>query len=455
MSIGINYKRLFELDILQEFFLRRKDEEDVFGMDAADFDALVQEAVLKRGYQVSDQLLISPVAETETLLQRLGMRMIPTPLGFYLGIRVNERKEGNVSRYEPFASVPETTELVFRLSPNQRSNFPNFTQLRLDQRLPAIYFFSNQNETDLAFGAAKTFPSLSLPALEEADLPQVEILMGDLASRNARLEEAKSNLPQTDEDWQEVGGENLIHERDRRLLPSVFRYRFLAGDQITRVEHRLFAPDDSLVSESFQQQDTPYQQVQLDLRPRNDEDEVQALAFGNYVLEIEASDGDTQRWLSRREVVIHDEWYDASAWGVLHMRPSSGNAQFDLLDANGMLITEKTDGNVSTLHPRFALRLRSRLSWWRYRKASGFSQQEIDKTDKFLEPATPGPAGEIASLLSKQPHRLSALWREISFPRMIGFGYAKVPLPGPENLVPEPERMYADIYVSEIQPLIK
>ncbi|MEL7535184.1 MAG: hypothetical protein AAFN10_28025 [Bacteroidota bacterium] len=456
MPIGINYKRLAEIRILQEYFLRAKDEEDVFGMEQAALEAVIEEKVKRQKYNVHNQLLIEPSLATSELLSRQNIELLSTPLGFFLAVQVSEQAgEEGLMRYSPYIPLQGTEDLIFSMRTQRLSNFKSFTQERLDRRLPAIYYFSNLPEGELSFPADKEAPSLALSVLAEEDLAQAEILMGELALRNEKIQEAILNNPTEDTDWQDIDGEGLVSERDRRLLPEQFFYRFFASDQVNQFKHVLTNKAGETVSESYASQSNTFSRVQIDLRPKTEAGDILALSPGHYMLSFTAWHDNTEQWTSKREVIINNDWYDASLWGVLHLQPSSGNAPFALLRSGDLLVTEKVNGNTTVPHPVFELKLRSRLSWWRYQKASGFSNREINKTDKFLEAIASEDSEEILTLVSKHPHRLSVLWRQISFPRMIGFGFAKVPLPGPENLVPEPEKMYADMYVSEVQPLIK
>ncbi|MFK7924455.1 MAG: hypothetical protein AB8H47_21030, partial [Bacteroidia bacterium] len=426
------------------------------GMDQAAFDALIAEKIKRQKYNIHNELLIEPSLSTKALLAQQNLEILSTPLGFFLAIQVSERAgDAGLMQYSPYLPLQGTEDLIFSMRPQRLSNFKSFTQQRLDRRLPAIYYFSNLSENDLLPPADKTAPSLSLPVMAEDDLPAAGVLMGELALRNGKTQEAIVNKPLNDTDWQDIDGGGLVHERDRRLLPEVFFYRFFASDQVNQIKHVLTNKTGDIISESYTSQAKGFSQVRLDLRPRTEEGEILMLNPGHYVLEITTWQDNTEQWTSKREVIINNDWYDARAWGILHLQPSSGNDSFDLLRPDNLLVTEKVNGKTSTPHPKFELRLRSRLSWWRYQKPSGFTNKEINKTDKFLEVVPSENGEEILTLVSKQPHRLSVLWRQISFPRVIGFGLAKVPLPGPENLVPEPEKMYADMYVSEIKPLIK
>lgn len=456
MPIGINYKRLVEIHILQEYFLRAQDEVDVFGMDQAALEATIAEKIKRQKYNVHNELAIEASPATQSLLERQNIRLLQSPLGFYLAIQVSELAgEEGLMQYNPYLPLQGTEDLIFTLQPQRLNNFKSFTQQRLDRRLPAIYYFSNLPENELSFPADKIAPSLALAILSEDDLPQAEILMGELALRNEKIQEAIVNNPLGDTDWQDIDGESLVNERDRRLLPEVFFYRFFASDQVNQFKHVLTNKVGDIISESYTSQAKTFGRIRVDLRPSAEDGEPLSLNPGQYVLELTAWHDNTEQWTSKRELIINNEWYDAKAWGVLHLQSSSGNDSFDLLRPDNILVTEKVNGKTTVSHPVFELRLRSRLSWWRYQKPSGFTNREINKTDKFLEAVASENSEEILTLVSKQPHRLSVLWRQISFPRMIGFGFAKVPLPGPENLVPEPEKMYADMHVSEIQPLIK
>ncbi|MEM6346560.1 MAG: hypothetical protein AAF927_21915 [Bacteroidota bacterium] len=456
MPIGINYKRLLEVHILQEYFLKAKDEEDVFGMGQDELETLLAEKIKRQKYNVHNEFLIEPNASSKERMQRQNIEMLLTPLGFFLGLRVEDQAgEDGLMRYSPSIPLPVDTDLVFSLSPQRLSNMRSFTQQRLDRRLPAIYYFSNLSENDLLFPAGKLAPALSLTPLAEDALDRTDFLMGELALRNDKLQEAIVNLPTRDTDWQDIDGQGLVNERDRRLLPTVFEYQFFSTDKINQFKHVLKDAAGVTISESYQSQTKAFIRLQIDLRPKNEAGEILSLTPGHYVLELTAWESNTERWQSKREVVVNDDLYDPRAWGVLHFQPSSGNASFDLLRPDDLLVTEKVNGKTTVSHPTFELRLRSRLSWWRYQKPSGFSEKEINKTDKYLEVVSSEGTSDILTLVSKQPHRLSVLWRQISFPRVIGLGFAKVPLPGPENLVPEPEKMYADVYVSEVQPLIK
>ncbi|MFK7920604.1 MAG: hypothetical protein AB8H47_01545, partial [Bacteroidia bacterium] len=168
MPIGINYKRLVEIHILQEYFLRAKDEEDVFGMDQAAFDALIAEKIKRQKYNIHNELLIEPSLSTKALLAQQKLRILSTSLGFFLASQLSERAgDAGLMQYSPYLPLKRTEALIFSMRPQRLSNFKSFTQQRLDRRLPAIYYFSNLSENDLLPPADKNAPSLSLPVMAE------------------------------------------------------------------------------------------------------------------------------------------------------------------------------------------------------------------------------------------------------------------------------------------------
>jgi hypothetical protein len=366
--MDILYRPLAEILLLHEFYVTDSKLASVF--DVADQSARM--AWLVDNYDpaqpaITGDLLVTPDARTGKLLRNQHMRLVPTPWGFIVAIRVTRGvRPDTTSGYLPFIPIPANLSLVFLLQ-KSNLNLDGFTNSRLTRPLPALYYFSNQDCPD-----AKMFPYLA-NAISAYDATY-NYEMGELNLNGGVLQQATAGgiappmTPVTD------GG--FISENDRLLLPLSFVYTFAATDNVTQATFTLTDSNGQVIQTVPFMSAAPLQKVPLTFT---------APADTLYTLDVTGNGG-----YSRQGKVMFYE--DAAqlryCWGVVELLPAVKTPAFDLVDSYGFLVPN---------NPVFEIRIKSRLAYWRYNpNANGVTLAINADTTNYL--VASGPA-----LVSKAP----------------------------------------------------
>lgn len=130
MSFSIQYKQLFEVDLLHLFFLN-KGNNQFFLMTADD-----QKAQLA-SYNVTSFIQIKPTNLTKQKIDGCKLVFKTTATGFSIWTKVSESDQ-----HEPFIKFEDSFTLTFILQVKD-SRFLNYTDLELSNA-GKIYFFSNK-----------------------------------------------------------------------------------------------------------------------------------------------------------------------------------------------------------------------------------------------------------------------------------------------------------------------
>jgi hypothetical protein len=439
----IIYKKLFEVRILHEFYLSQPDETSIFNLSPEDRIQKL-EKMLQRGlYDIRKDLVLRPTPSCEKILKNHRMKFLQTATGFLIGAEVFVLQNGaGPERYVlqvPLSGKAQTWTIGLGIKNPQ---FMNFTNIPAPFLVPARYLFSNDNSD-----SRRTFPSMSneVPEFEAGRSYE----MGTLIKIGAKLFQAqqKTNDPATG--WIEIAQDNhWAAENDRILLPDRFMYttsgpgigsaefilRSTSGDEIARIDSQ----DDTIRKQLDESGNLAGVEIDLTLAGTTG-DGPGPVEPGNYQLEISESGG------SGRQLPIHisNELYNGNLFGGVLINGSGGSdPAFRIIDEDGTLV-RLPDGS----HPVFEIRLKNRITYWRYRSTAGKKLEAKNKATGFLTAVDSG-----SQLVSKNSRSMQKV------PLQFVDGGDKIFLPNPSSsrIIPEQDgRIYSDIFISEIRGLIE
>ncbi len=424
MSFQITYRRLFELQILHEFFLAEGPDDLFFSLSLQDRQARLEKKLLFNQYPLNNHLELLPTAECSAQLQKHKMKFVPTKLGGFVGIQV---ESGNNS-LRPFITPSSTLSLDFVVRIKDPKIW-TISQARFDMSSPAIYYLSNRNPN-----SNKAFPSLA----ESTDAFQAGYAyeMGELAMINNRVHTAKKDTNSNAAgDWIAVDVAGYVTEHDRFLLPKKFAYQFQDFVGINTATVKLEQGGVVIKEISFPQITRPELPLGLDFSTKPDPaDNTRSLSIPNgvYDLAIDTNLGT----LPLQKIHLHDTWSSGRNLGAIEFFLDAGDPNYALL-AGGM---------VRDPHPVFELRLKNRLTHLRYTQKKPYTATEKTKVANYLDEITP----EV--LATKTPRSLitgATIFQAPSIQTII------LPAPSLDFISKEFGAIYADIFVSTVNPLVK
>jgi hypothetical protein len=417
----IYYKKLFEVRVLHEYYLSNDSASPYFALPDAERDSILQRKLLHHQYDIRQDLSIAPSASCEKLLRRNHIRFVPQKTGFFAGIRVNP----DGAAFSPF--IPLEQELAFEFTLQIRNPaFCNFTNSRLRSNVPALYLFTNSDS-----GGTKTFPSLSEPVAPFT--PGTFYEMGELTTSGADVREALvSTSNNQNANWRKIASRGLVSESDRLLLPMRFRYTFGTAANVQQASFTLKQNGNTIKTINKAGIES-LESVLLDFQTGG-ADPPAEIAAGPYVLEVTGNNG----YQENRKVYLNHALYHRSTFGAILLYNSSAASPFSLLTPTG---------NLKVPHPVFEVRLKNRITYWRYKSEQGKSLAVTPKTSPYLSVEN----GALRSI-----HPLPMLSTPVEFKDETAAA-PKVFLPNPSGnaLRIEPNGLvYSDIYLSKIKDLI-
>ena len=419
---AIYYKRLFEVQLLHEYYLANNDGPAYFALPEAERKSLLQKKLFSNQYDIWQDLSIEPSEETKKLLVNRHLRFIKVKTGFFLGIKVKPFD----NKFFPFISPDGIGSFSFHIR-TKNIYFKNFTNLRLKSNLPANYYFSNaHNEGN------QVFPSLTLPVATFKTGRFYEL--GEVAQIGPDVMEA---LNKTDNalpaDWRKIDAVGFAHEGDKMLLPMKFDYVFAKDKYIKQADFTLKSPTAATLKTISISSTEKLEKVMLDFT-MDDSSPPKEMMKGKYILEV-VGENDYQ---DVKSVYLNQDLYRPQEFGVIEIKTLGDNPQYSLLSP---------DGSIKAPFPIFEIRLKSRITYWRYRSDIGARFKVLPKTATFLK-------GENGALRSLKPFSLMTMPMEFrdddpTIPRVF------LPNPSGHSLRIEDDGLvYSDIYTSTIKDLI-
>lgn len=428
--ITINYKRLFEIRILHDFFLSTSGGDSFFGLTDTAKEEHLERLLQSEQYNILRSLSIEPHPDTTNFLRNHKMRLLPSALGVVVALQVNTIDDAGDTLYEPFVSLDDEDELIFHLKITNPL-FQNFTNIPWwEDRLPTTFLLSNESARNV--GGAKV---LSRPVAPLGTFP--DYLMGDLVEDGGAIKEVFYPLNSNVQSLLAVDSDGFVNLTDRRLLPKAFYFDFKT--EITdAAEFSFFDSGNNLIKVIQQPAGTPYRFVKLDLTKTDGSNPPVLIADGDYRLEVSTTGG----FMGIYEMTFSDRLFSPNAIGAVRMSIKTGNPAFDLLDGNGRLHARALAGGAKVGHPVFEVRFLSRRTYWRYQQEGGF--------------VAPNPSPDYLDLMgdrlvSKSPRPLT---ESLTYFEETGFSRQYLPNARPAPLKFEEKKIFSEIYISPVNRLI-
>ena len=418
----IRFERLFEVHILHEFYLNNDNKRSYFSLDDNTRAAYLNELLYSDRYDIWKDISVEPSCETGKMLEDQHLRFVRTKTGFMIGTRVKYL----VDKPYPFITAAPDAPFTFRIRINNPF-FRNFSNLSLNTTLPSLYFFSNSNRE-----GTKVFPSLSLPIEEFRSNKTYE--QGEVIRTGNDILEAITRTSSSDAvNWRKITARGIAHEGDRILLPMRFRYTFESNSDVRQAVFTLKTIDGSGIKTIAVSGVEKLQQVPLDFRV-DDSSARQEIKKGVYNLEITGDNG----YQRQEKIILNPEQYNTRDLGMVEINYTAGDTGYDLLE---------TDGSLKQFHPVFEIRLKSRITFWRYRSNSGLRLTATAKTSPFL-------TAENGALKSVMPVPMNAMPMEFLDEDPLIPGVFLPNPPGHSLRMEQNGMIYSDIYISGIKDLI-
>jgi hypothetical protein len=356
--MSLLYKTLFEVKLMHEYFIT-----DINGHTI--FDEPIQnkrlqfllDAYANDADSIDKELQISFSDVFKSMHDSHQLRLIPSYSGFKVMIRVNEKKLPDQSTvYEPFVPLPASLGSCIQVT-RKNNLIDRYTNSRISRPLPSIYFFSNEN-----IPGAKSFPFLSNAVAPMKPLYHYE--QGEMAAFGADLMRFYKDRNGA-EAWNPVTGSAFANEGDRMLLPMQFKYTFEAADKVTQASFVLKDNNGNELKTITASGTAPLRNTTLDFSDKAialSPDGNTTLSDSVYTLQVSGDNG----YQFEQPVIFSNQLYDESTWAIILIRLTAKNTQFNLLDADGRLITHRDPNNILTDPPVFELSIPSRFGYWRY-----------------------------------------------------------------------------------------
>jgi hypothetical protein len=154
---------------------------------------------------------------------------------------------------------------------------------------------------------------------------------------------------------------------------------------------------------------------------------------GTYFMEING-----EGYFRQEKVLLNSKLYSASNLAMIEINYKAGDQQYNLLEP---------DGTLKANYPVFEIRLKSRITYWRYRSNTGMRLKTTAKTSPFLTP-------ENNALKSNKPLPMNAFPMKLFLDEKDVIGLF-LPNPLNQSLRVESDGMiYSDIFISGIKEFI-
>lgn len=427
----IIYKILFEVKVLHEFYLTDPKGTSVFG--SATQAAMLQYLDGRFASDMStvnEDLLFSLTPEQQAMFRNYRMVLLNSYSGCQVAIAVSETQlaNGNTA-YTPLIPLPANLNCLIGIT-ETRNFIDRVTNGRLSTVLQTARYFSNEQVF-----TPKVFPSLSTPL--QAYTAGYVYEQGELASFATGIQAYYyynvGNPPNT-EPWLPVTGTGFSGEQDRLVVSPRFLYRFSLTDGVSNAVFELTDGSGQVVNtRTINNPGGLLGTVTLDYSallntPGNPGLTTLPTATVGpallYTLEVTGDNG-----YSRQAPLIFYLQDPRSAqpdyWGWIQIQTAVTNPDFNLLDANGQLVTQMQPNGTQTQHRIFEIRLKSRCTYWRYQNDEGSDLTTMATT------ITPFLDAIDGAWITKTPRFIT--YQPTYFSTTGGTTYQFLPNPDPET----------------------
>ncbi|MEM8528137.1 MAG: hypothetical protein AAGG68_26070, partial [Bacteroidota bacterium] len=373
MSFLIQYRTLFEVKILHDYYLDRVDSR--FLKLRASNEAGKETEIKRRlsTYDIRNDLDFEPTAASKKFMNAHKMLFRATPTGFLVATKVKRQETNEGIRYQPFIALESQFSIAVQLKV-LNPIFQNFTALPLRTSIDTFYYFSNKGHAD------QSALPLSLPVPVFKTRQHYE--MGSLVKRGNRFFEAIKNTSgqsttntsfweKTENHQQATSSDKrlvytsykpkyfLVEEKYRQVLVASFDYTFPIHISENAAEFKLLDAQGEVGVITTEDQDTALRKVRLTF---------EELKVGAHTLKVKAGS-----FTADYEILIDDKLFDekntAGLLGVVEIAHQADLEEYRLLETDGKLRVE----DEATTFPVFEIRLRNRSTYWKYVPLNGQS----------------------------------------------------------------------------------
>lgn len=376
------FKRLFEVQIVHDYFLTAPDGTSFFERNQADKDEFLTQKLKYGLYDVGKLFTIEPSEITKLRMNEYRLLLAKTALGFIVGTEVTVREQAGETVYQPRFGLPENLSLTFSIRA-RAGFFGSVTNLGLAPALPAIYYFTNKDKEEFDEITVPTYTSLPISNRAKAHQNGSFYAMGAIVDFAGTIREA---LQQTDGNdpthWEDVIDRRFVSDADSKLLPNNFTYKSKKEDAVTQIAFVLEDEGGNEIKAINKSGTTILDNVPLNFTTVDENDETsETIPSGFYTLKITPGGSPEIAY----PVYLNTAVYDRGSLGIVDIRTDGTNTPFSLLDVQGFLKTRMDAGGAKVPHPVFEIRFKNRRTYWRYNREEEFSAPEIAATAAHLQ----------------------------------------------------------------------
>lgn len=343
------FTRLFEVQILHEYYLTHADSTSVLDNPAANIGALLPIELEKFEYNLTNDIIIEPTGSCKQLLKNYHLKFAQNHAGFIVGAEVTESlNSAGDTLYQPIIALGADVSFQFTVRIKQAS-FDSFTNQKLKGERK-IYYFNNIQE------GGNIAPQLSKKVGDFVAGESYE--MGELARHGSVLKMANKNTSTAIiADWDIIKENPYVNEKDR-YTPKTKKYVYKpTNNNVNQITATLKNTDGTLVKSIIYGQTEPIRGISLDFSLTDDKKEI---LDSCYNLEITGNNGYheiTQVYLTNHPTIIN-------AFAVIEIKTSPTD-DFKIIEGN-LLSTKKSVGESKAKNPIFRLLFKSRQTYWKY-----------------------------------------------------------------------------------------
>ncbi|MEW7289070.1 hypothetical protein [Aquimarina sp. 2304DJ70-9] len=438
----IIFKRLFEVQILHDYFLTTVDATpsivSFFDKSKIDKENLIARKLENGLYDIRSLFEIEPVGATKSILNNYKLILAKTALGFIVGTEVIVENQAGETVYKPRLEFDSDINLTFSIKPSV-SFFNSISNISLRPPFPSIYYFTNKDKEEFD---ETPFPYTSLPISNKVNPHQdgVQYEMGALADFGGTIREALQYTDGNDPShWEDITDKRFISNADRVLLPHNFNYTFKKEQNITQVD---FVLEDESNTELKTISITGLEVLEgvfLNFtRVDENNENSDLIPEGFYTLKVKAGGVPEVA----HSINLNSTIYDKNYFAIVDIRFDEQDSPHSLLDADNFLKTRINALDEKITHPVFEVRFKNRRTYWRYNREGDFSAPEIAATATFLE-------HQPEKLISLKPKGLT----ETLVPFINGTTLM-LPPPRMSSIKIEKERIFSEIFINQSNRLL-
>jgi len=350
---SVNYKRLFEVQLLHEYYLTDSEETTVFH-DMSKKEVFLQKMLSQNVPSVSDGISYEIPDAIKEAFKAYCLRLVPGYAGFAVMAEVSEKILPDGTKvYVPKSALPVESSILIQVI-LKKSLLRAITNTRINKNIPAIFYFTNQD-----IDSRKTFPVLSAP-IPAFDLNH-EYEQGELyAATDGKIRQYYLNGANADS--MPITGDGYANTADELVVPVQFLYRFNGTDNVVNATFKLNDSSGKLVRIWSFKYVQPVKTQMIDVRSGQrlaldpPEEKILTLPLSNKIplniYKLNVTINDTKEDTHR--LIFFDE--DKSlqdCWAIVDIKAYADNPAFNLYEDDGFLKYRRMADGTMVRPPRF------------------------------------------------------------------------------------------------------